>query len=214
MWYNHMSMSVVPVHPLPPTAVYTEEPLYKLSVEQYHQMIENGTLMDDDPVELIEGVLVFKMPKYPPHVFATGRLSKRIPQLLPDGWHYRAQEPVTLPDGEPEPDGTIVRGTDTDYIRRHPHPSDVAILIEVAEATLDRDRRMKLRTYAKAGILEYWIVNLMNCTIAAYSDPDPSGKYRSVVEYKVGQRIAIRLDHVVVGEVDVADIFPPVEQSR
>src|SRR3954465_300703 len=102
-----------PPHPSP-------EPVFRLSVEQYHAMIDAGVLTDDDPVELLEGILVFKMPKKPAHRLPVRKLFKAIDGLLPTGWFVQLQEPVTLSDGEPEPDASVVRGADEDYATRHP----------------------------------------------------------------------------------------------
>src|SRR2546421_6492315 len=99
-------MSAIPSIPRPAPP---EEPVFLLTVEQYHTMIEAGVLTDDDPVELLEGVLVFKMPKNPRHRLAVRLLLDAINGLLPPGWHTQSQEPVTLEDGEPEPDGAVVR---------------------------------------------------------------------------------------------------------
>lgn len=149
-------MSVLPSDPLPPRAAFTSEPLFRLTVEQYHELIRSGKLAEDDPVELLEGLLVFRMPKNTPHTTATALARREVERLLPSGWHYRSQEPITLADGEPEPDGAVVRGRIEDYALSHPGPSDVALVIEVADSSLDRDRGLKLRSYARAGIGAYW----------------------------------------------------------
>src|SRR5687768_4706512 len=115
----------------------TPEPVFRLSVEQYHTMIETGGLTDDDPVELLEGVLVFKPSKNPKHGVAVRLLTTVMDRLLPPDWHFLAQEPVTLADGEPEPDGAVVHGDARSYPNRHPGPADVAIVIEVADTTLE-----------------------------------------------------------------------------
>src|SRR5947209_7775387 len=111
--------------------VIPSDPVYPLSVEQYHAMISGGVITENDPVELLEGVLVFKMPKNPPHTYAMESAQEIIRPMLPVGWFYRAQEPITLEDGEPEPDGVVVRGSRADFRSRHPGPSDVALLIEL-----------------------------------------------------------------------------------
>src|SRR6266540_3383250 len=119
-------MSAIPSTPPPAPP---EEPVFRLTVEQYHTMIEAGVLTDDDPVELLEGILVFKMPKKPNHRLAVRLLTSALDAMLPSGWHFQAQEPITLADGEPEPDGAVVRGNPRDYSTRHPGPEDVALVI-------------------------------------------------------------------------------------
>src|SRR5688572_15999300 len=157
----------------------SEEPVFRLSVQQYHAMVDAGVLSDDDPVELLEGILVFKMPKKPNHRLAVRLLTSAIDALLPVGWHFQAQEPITLSDGEPEPDGAIVRGQPRDYADRHPGPADLALVIEVADKTVERDRGIKLRSYARAGIGVYWIIDLAAKRIEVYRDPDPQAQIPS-----------------------------------
>ena len=86
--------------------VVPTDPIWRLSVEQYHQMIASGILTDDDPVELLEGLLVAKMPKNPRHRLSTQLTREAIARLLPIGWYVEDQEPLTILDSEPEPDIT------------------------------------------------------------------------------------------------------------
>ena len=155
---------------LPPAAP-SPEPMFRLSVQQYHAMIDAGVLTGDDPVELLEGLLVAKPRKSPRHSVVTRRLTTALDGLLPTGWHFVAQGAVTLSDGEPEPDGMIVRRTPVDYSERHPGASDVAIVIEVADTTIRRDRGIKLRSYARAGIPVYWIFDLASDAVEIYRGP-------------------------------------------
>ena len=126
-----------PVAPPPrlPATVPTE-PVWRLTVQQYHDMIREGILTDDDPVELLDGLLVPKMPRNPPHRIATRKTRQRLEACLPSGWYVDSQEPVTLPTSEPEPDVAVVRGSDAQYSDRHPGPADLGLLVEVADTTL------------------------------------------------------------------------------
>ena len=117
-------------------------PIWRLSVEQYHRMIRFGILTDDDPVELLEGWLITKMPKNPPHRLSTQLTREAIARLLPPGWYVDAQEPITTEDSEPEPDVVVVRGERHDYRDHHPREHDVALVVEVADTTLQRDRTL------------------------------------------------------------------------
>src|SRR5438132_6163993 len=146
-----MSSAALPIPPGP-----SPEPVFRLSVEQYHAMIEAGVLTDDDPVELLEGVLVFRMPKNPPHRISIAKLERAIRPLLPSNASIQWQDPITLSDGEPEPDIAVIRGQAEDYPDCHPGPDDVYLVVEVADTTLARDRGIKLRSYARAGIAIYW----------------------------------------------------------
>jgi Uma2 family endonuclease len=201
-----MSRATTTIEPRYPT-----DPVFPLSVEQYHTMIETGVLTDDDPVELIEGVLVFHMPKSPAHEFVIDAAQEQVRRILPEGWTLRVQAPLTFVDGEPEPDLAIVRGSRRDYVSGHPSGSDAAIVMEISDSTLRRDRGAKLRSYARAGIGEYWIVNLESRAIEVYTDPDVTAAepgYRSRVDVPADGRVAVRLGGTAVGEIEVASILP------
>ena len=155
----------VPVQPvLSPAQPYAEqpiadlltdiptEPIWRMSVAQYHRLIRLGVLTDDDPIELLEGWLVQKMPKKPPHRVATGLLHEELTLLLAraqllNGWHVASQEPLTTGDSEPEPDIAVVRGQLRDYLKRHPGPKDVALVVEVADATVRRELVLSWRAW-------------------------------------------------------------------
>ena len=131
-----------PAEPFMPAAM-PPEPVRRFGVSQYHRMIAAGILADDDPLELLEGWLVPKMVKNPAHSTARHVATKALEQAVPPGWHVRSQEPITLDDSEPEPDIAVVRGDPGQYARSHPGPRDVALVVEVADASLVRDRSLK-----------------------------------------------------------------------
>jgi Uma2 family endonuclease len=193
------------------TAVIPTEPIFRLSVEQYHKMIRAGILTDDDPVELLEGLLVVKMSKNPPHRVVTGLIREALALLIANNWYVDSQEPVTTDDSEPEPDVVIVRGRRLDYLDRHPGPHEVGLVVEVAEATLARDRSIKKRVYARAGVSVYWLVNLVRKEIEVYTDPaldmDPPD-YRQRQKYSRTAAIPVVLDGQEIGVIAVSDIIP------
>jgi Uma2 family endonuclease len=157
----------------PATVLSADRPddfIWRLSVSQYHEMIHSGILTADDRVELLEGWLIAKRPKNPPHRISTRLTHQSLSSIIPPGWYVDSQEPITLEDSEPEPDAVIVRGDTRLYRDRHPGPADVAIVIEV-DATLERDRGMKKRVYARARIPVYWIINLTENLIEVYTLP-------------------------------------------
>jgi len=168
-------------------------------------MIDAGILGEGDAVELLEGVLVTKMPKKPRHPVVVRLLADAIQSALPRGAHVRSQDPVTLDDGEPEPDGAVVRGEPRDYLERHPGPRDVLLVIEVADTSLDRDRGIKLRSYARAGIAAYWIVNLVEGVVEVYTRPGVADGVPTYVDRAVrrpGEEVALAIDGGAVVRVD------------
>src|SRR5262245_24622512 len=86
------------------------EPIKRISVKQYHDSVRAGVFDDDDPLEFLEGWLVEKMRKDPPHSVATGLVLDELNSLLPAGWLLISQEPITTDDSEPEPDIGAIRG--------------------------------------------------------------------------------------------------------
>jgi Uma2 family endonuclease len=196
--------------PLPRYAVPTL-PIRRFSVDEYHRMIDTGILTEDDPVELLEGWIVPKMPHNPPHVGSVQRVSKRLGRRLPAGWDLRMQVPVTIGDSEPEPDGSVVRGDETTYDYRHPGPNDIGALIEIADSTLGRDRSEKGRVYARAGIPYYWIINLVDRWIEVYTEPDSTATppvYRTRTDYRPGEQVPLVLDGKTVATIPVAELLP------
>ncbi len=152
--------------PLAPT-----DSLWRLSVDQYHQMIRQGILGSDEPVELLEGLLFEKMTILPAHRYATRRTRIELEKIVSQGWYVEAPSPVTLAASEPEPNVAVIRGADSDYIDRYPGPADVVLIVEVSDSSLRRDQTFKKAIYAKAGIPVYWIVNLIDRRVEVYSNP-------------------------------------------
>lgn len=206
-----MSISLAPLLPAatePPLAI---EDIYRLSIEQYHQMIQAGVLMDDDPVELLEGLLVRKMTKKPLHSTALRRLRKALERVTPEGWFVDSQEPLTFDTSEPEPDAAILRGEVENYAEQHPSPQDVALVVEVAESSLSRDRGAKRRIYARTGIAVYWVVNLVDHRIEVYSDPTGPAEhpvYRQQHNYGPTDAVPLVIAGQEVGLIPVQDVLP------
>lgn len=171
-------------------------------------MIRAGVLTEDDDVELIDGMLVQKMPRNPPHRNITRRLTTIFDEVLPAGWFYLAQEAMTLDQSEPEPDGMVVRGLDTDYSDRNPSASDVALVIEVADTTLERDLVEKAAVYARGGVAIYWVVDVNAATVHVLCDPDSlTGRYASRTSYSDPDSLSLDLDGRNL-EVPFTRVFP------
>lgn len=192
-------------------SAFPPEPVLSLSVAQYHEMVRAGVLEDGAPIELLEGWLVSKKPKAPPYSVSAGCVSDSLADLVGPGWHVQTQAPVTTDASEPEPDIAVVRGRRRDYAERHPAPQDVGLLVEVADASLARDRGWKKRIYAAAGIPIYWLVNLIDRQIEVFSLPsgpcaEPDFAERQV--YLPGQQVPVLLDGQEVGRIAVEELLP------
>jgi Uma2 family endonuclease len=185
----------------------TREPVWRFTVAQYHRMVQLGILTADDPVELLAGWLVQKMTKNPPHRVATRLVRDALESVVPDGWYVETQEPITLAESEPEPDVAIILGNTRDYLDRHPGATEVALVVEVSDSTLERDRTLKQTIYAQAGIPMYWIVNLSDRTLEIYSDPDSTGTYRTQQSIAEGS-IAVIIAGQTIGTIEVQQLLP------
>jgi Uma2 family endonuclease len=185
--------------------------IWRLSVDQYHSMIDNGILTEDDPVELLGGWLTQKTAQKPAHPIAVALLREEFARLLSGPWHVRTQAPITLPEGEPEPDLALVRGDRRDYLQVHPGPHDVLLVAEVADTSLARDRGLKKRLYTQAGIPVYWMVNLIARQIELYTDPVSTGRnseYRERRDFGPSDKITVILDEVEAGILEVRELLP------
>jgi Uma2 family endonuclease len=191
-----------PAHPVSGMIDATET-LYRFTVEEYEQI---AGLLDDDRVELIDGYLVKKMTKRPSHVIGCARVLAAVANILPAGWHARPGEPVRVGHRtEPELDVSLARGTADDYAIAHPGPADVALVVEVADTTLTKDRRRR-KTYGPAGIPIYWIVDLNGRKVEVYTNPGPDG-YASRTDYLPGMNLPLVVDGAIVGQIAVSDIL-------
>jgi Uma2 family endonuclease len=203
-----MSLAV-PASPLAarPPALF----LRRFSVEEYHRMIQAGVFAHDDRFELLEGWIVAKMSRNPPHDVALDKSQDAIRQRLPNGWRLRIQSAITTADSEPEPDLAVVRGPAERYMSAHPMAPDIALVVEVAESSLSEDRTDKARIYARAGIGDYWIVNLIDSVIEVYADPTgdvPAPQYRDRDTFHAGQSIPMRIDGKQIASVPVNELLP------
>jgi len=187
-------------------------PLRTFTVDEYHRMIQTGVLGEDDPVELLEGWIVYKMPRKPPHDGVISLVDRSVRALLHAGWHVRIQSAVTTQDSEPEPDLAVVFGDERTHLSRHPTSQDVGLVVEVADTSLDRDRNDKGPIYARAGIAHYWIVNLIQMQVEVYSDPSgasaASAGYRSHVDLRPGDSVELILRGQRIGAILAGNLLP------
>jgi Uma2 family endonuclease len=185
-------------------------PIYRLTVDQYHAIADAGILTEDDPVELLEGWLVQKMTKHKPHSIATRRLRRALERMLPAGWYVDSQEPITTVDSEPEPDVFVAREEVANDPARHPGPHEVALVVEVADSSLRQDRETKKRVYARAGIVVYWIVNLVERRIEVYTDPTSAANppdYGQRQDFGPADTIPVVLDGTEVGRLAAEELL-------
>lgn len=149
----------------------------KWSRQEYHRMVEVGLLLEDDRVELLDGEIVEMSPVGPRHGAVVTRATSLLMRLFGEAFYVRVQQPVAVDEhSEPQPDLTMIRVEDLD---EDEHPATVLLAVEVSDSSLRYDRVRKTRAYARAGIPEYWIVNLRDRQLEVQRDPDvAAGAYR------------------------------------
>jgi Uma2 family endonuclease len=186
-------------------------PVRRFTVDEYHKLIDVGFFAYDERFELLEGWIVPKMTRYPPHDQTLDNIHDMVWPLLPDGWRLRIQEAIVTPDSEPEPDGAVVRNSPRRYATRHPGPEDFGVLIEASDSTLQQDRTLKGRLYARANIPIYWIINLVDRQVEVYTDPTgpvADARYRQRRDYGPDEMVPLVLDGQEVGRIAVRDLLP------
>ena len=149
---------------------------HAFSVDDFHKLGEIGVLRDDDRVELVEGVLIDMAPIGSGHASLVNRLTNRLAAALPGHAIVSTQNPVLLgASSEVQPDIALLRHRDDFYANAHPTPSDVLLVIEVADTSLPFDRNIKVPLYARHGIPEVWLVTLQQRRIEVFRRPTGAG---------------------------------------
>ncbi len=138
---------------------------------EYERLVDLGIFMGER-LELLDGLLVVREPQGSPHAAIVTQVGQVLASAFGAGWHVRLHAPLALDeDSEPEPDVAVVAGTPRDYINAH--PSTAALVVEVADSSLRLDRRLKGGLYARAGLPEYWVVNLVDGLLEVHHAPEP-----------------------------------------
>lgn len=139
---------------------------------EYERFVDLGIFVGER-LELLDGLLVVQEPQGSPHAAIVAHIGQVLASAFGPGWHPRLHSPLALDDdSEPEPDVAMVAGAPRDYVRAH--PSTAALVVEVADSSLRLDRRLKGGLYARAGLPEYWILNLVDGVLEAHREPHPA----------------------------------------
>jgi Uma2 family endonuclease len=178
---------------------------------EYDLLIEVGVFHPGDAVELLGGEIIVAEPQNSPHYTAIGLAEEALRVAFGPGWLIRTQRPIALDaQSEPEPDVAVASGSLRDYSREH--PARPVLIVEVAGSSLSLDRNHKGSLYARAGLEDYWIVNLVERVLGVYRQPlvdasAPFGwRYTSHQTLRPGSSIAPLA--APVSAVLVADLLP------
>lgn len=176
----------------------------RYSVDDYEEMVRLGVLTENDRVELIRGEIVAKMPIGPGHAGCVNRSNRLFTRVLGQAAIVASQNPVRLPDSEPEPDISVLRPHSDFYSSGHPEPLDIFLIIEVVDSSLHDDRTIMKAIYAESGIVEYWIVNLVDECLEIHRGPRPDGTYQDERVLRRGESTDIAaLPGVVIAVAEV-----------
>lgn len=154
---------------------------HAFTVAEYYRMAETGVLPPDRRTELIDGDIIEMSPIGPLHAAVVRLIQWRFQELLGRRAILSVQLPIRLGEaGEPQPDIAVLRARGDGYARAHPTPADVLLVIEVSDTTLAYDSQVKAAVYAQAGIVEYWVVDVVARVVEVHRAP-AEGRYRDVV---------------------------------
>jgi hypothetical protein len=182
------------------------------TLEDYHNLIRDGYLGEDDDVELLEGWIILKMPRGTDHDLAIEDADDLLSAVLPGGWKVRIQSALTIAAAESEPEPDLVVCIPQSRRRgRHPEPADTALIIEVADSSLERDRTVKQRIFAATSLPVYWIVNIPDRIIEVYTDPSGptrNPRYRRRRNYRNGATVPVIIGGTEVGRIPASSLLP------
>ena len=167
----------------------TQKPLTvrRWSRVEYGRLVDLG-VFDGEMLELLGGQLVVAEPQGDRHATAIGVVGAVLNAALPSGWIVRMQAPIALDEeSQPEPDIAIVAGRHTDY--RTSHPTRAALVVEIADISLGFDRGVKAGLYARGGVRDYWIVNLVDRTVEVHREPAPNPSAPCGWHYRAVDRV-------------------------
>lgn len=155
------------------------------TLDEVLQMVDKGILPHDNRLELIRGELIEMSPSGRKHSVAVNRIHLLLIELLGRKAVIWGQTNVLLdPFSAPEPDIAVLKWRDDFYESHLPGPQDILLAIEIADTTLNFDRRVKAPLYAEYGIPEYWILDLNGQCVKQYQLPHPEGYQRRTIVHK------------------------------
>ena len=178
---------------------------------EYDQLIARGSFHPDERLELLGGQLVVREPQGSRHAVAIELAHRALERAFGPAWRVRMQLPVALEaDSEPEPDLSVVAGDPRASLLSH--PADPVLIVEVAETSLTFDREHKGSLYARAGVMDYWIVNLVDRQLEVYRDPVAAPL--APFGWQYGQRQALAASGAISplavpsASISIADLMP------
>lgn len=178
------------------------------TVADYHRMAETGILNEDERVELLEGKIIWMSAKGTAHSSAVGRTDYLLKNRLTNRAWVSIQNPIKLNErSEPEPDVAVVQIDPLDYADHHPTPSEVYLIIEVADSSLKFDCETKAKAYAQAGIADYWVLDVVERQLYVFREPNQEGYQSKVI---LGEDESISPLQFADLQIVVWEMLPPI----
>lgn len=178
------------------------------TVADYHRMAETGILDEDERVELLEGKIIWMSAKGTAHRSAVGRTDYLLKNRLGNRAWVSIQDPIKLNDrSEPEPDVAVVQIDPLDYADHHPTPSEVYLIIEVADSSLKFDCETKGKAYAQAGIADYWVLDVVDRQLYVFREPNEEGYQSKVILGENGMISPLQFSDL---QIVVLEMLPPI----
>src|SRR5262245_22183951 len=176
---------------------------HRFTIDEYHRMGEVGIFSEDDRIELLAGAIVEMSPIGPLHASIVDRLNALFPSRLGGEVIVRVQNPLLLrtADSEPQPDVLLLHPRPDFYALSHPEAQDVYLVIEVADTSVVTDREVKLPIYARAGVPEAWLLDVVTQRLEVHRHPTPDG-YQHVHSFRRGESVAPQVFPRLVLTVD------------
>jgi Uma2 family endonuclease len=180
-------------------------------VDEFHRLRDAGVLQNAERVELLDGWILPKMTRNPPHDVALDKTVEAVRRRLPEEWRVRVQSAITTEDSEPEPDLVVVPGPAERFMNAHPGQRDVALVVEISNTSLSLDRNEKARLYARAGIPVYWIVNLVDRIVEVLSQPDrKQATYQQSTQFAPTDFIPLAIPGLKNTTIPASELIPKV----
>jgi Uma2 family endonuclease len=171
-------------------------------------MAEAGIFHPEERVELIAGQIIRMSAKGTAHTAAVRRTAKIWRNLLENQAEVYTQDPIQLDDfSEPEPDIAVVRIDPLDYADHHRTPSEVYLIIEVADSSFKYDRETKAKAYAKSGIADYWVLDVIDRKLHVFREPTQEGYHSEVILCEDASVSPLQFPEEAIA---LQDILPPV----
>lgn len=179
----------------------TERPARRWTLEEFERMSEAGIFGPEERIELIDGEILPMRPENPEHAAVIGIAQRRLQKAFGERFYIRPGNPVPLDEwSQPEPDLAVVRGKPEDYRKKHPRTALLVVEVSFSSRSFDRGRKQLL--YARTGIPEYWMIDLVERCVFVHRDPAKKG-YRDVTKHESG---SVRPLHAS-GSVSIDDLL-------